>query len=162
MTPGEAALMNASVGAAAVTAARKLATSLPTAVRSFQSMGPLHVGRSTVERRSRARGGFREVGPVGPQAGHAAPAEAGEPVPDVGGVADLALLAVADDVDAGLALGPDDVGHRLAHARLEGGRVGHAAGVQRLQEHGEIVGAGQAAGVRREDAVGAGFHGAVR
>ena len=58
MTPGEAAVMNASVGAAAVTAARKLAVSLPTAVRSFQSMGPSHVGRSTVERRSARAAAF--------------------------------------------------------------------------------------------------------
>ena len=162
MTPGEAAVMKASVGAAAVTAARKLAVSLPTAVRSFQSMGPSHVGALDGRAPLGARGGFREVGPVGSHAGQAAPAEAGEAVSDVGGVADLALLAVADDVDTGVALGPDDVGHRLAYARLEGARIGHAAGVQRLQERGEIVGAGQAAGVRREDAVCAGFHGAVR
>jgi len=46
------AVMNVSVVGAAAAAARRLAMSLPTAVRSFHSMGPLHVGRSTVDRRS--------------------------------------------------------------------------------------------------------------
>ena len=52
MTPGEAAVMNASVGFADDTAAVRLATSFCTAVRSFQSMGPLQDGRMIVERRS--------------------------------------------------------------------------------------------------------------
>ena len=52
MTPGEAAVMKASVGAAPSTAARRLATSFSTAVRSFQSMGPLQAGRMIAARRS--------------------------------------------------------------------------------------------------------------
>ena len=52
MTPGEAAVMNASCGSTPPSAARKLATSFCTAARSFHSMGPLHEGRATVERRS--------------------------------------------------------------------------------------------------------------
>ena len=52
MTPGEAAVMKASAGWTPSTAARRLATSFWTAVRSFQSIGPLQAGRDTVERRS--------------------------------------------------------------------------------------------------------------
>src|SRR5262249_1576497 len=62
----------------------------------------------------------------------------------------------------GIALGADDVRHRPADARVERRRVGHGAGVQRLEERSEIVGSGEAPRVRREDAVGAGVHGAVR
>ena len=52
MTPGEAAVMNTSVGFTDDTAAVRLATSFCTAVRSFHSIGPLHAGRKIVERRS--------------------------------------------------------------------------------------------------------------
>jgi hypothetical protein len=52
MTPGDAAVMNASAGLAEASAALKFATSFSTAFRSFQSIGPLHAGRMIVERRS--------------------------------------------------------------------------------------------------------------
>src|SRR5204862_468674 len=52
MTPGDAADMNASTGLADSSAALKFAMSFWTAVRSFHSIGPLHAGRMTVERRS--------------------------------------------------------------------------------------------------------------
>ena len=60
--------MKASVGWAPSTAARRLATSFSTAVRSFQSMGPLHAGRDD---RGAALGAGRRLGevrPVGPRA----------------------------------------------------------------------------------------------
>ena len=54
MTPGEAAVMNTSVGRAAATPARRCAMSRSGAARSFHSMGPVHAGRDTVERPTRA------------------------------------------------------------------------------------------------------------
>ena len=47
MTPGEAAVMKASVTDTPSRAARKLAMSRSTAARSFHSMGPLQAGRAT-------------------------------------------------------------------------------------------------------------------
>ena len=44
MTPGEAAVMNASAGLTEASAALKLSTSFCTAPRSFQSIGPLQAG----------------------------------------------------------------------------------------------------------------------
>jgi hypothetical protein len=41
--------------------------------------------------------------------------ETGQAFMDVGGVANLARLAVADDIDADRNLTRDDIGHRLAH-----------------------------------------------
>jgi hypothetical protein len=104
------------------------------------------------------RGRLREVRPVGPRRHRRLPAEAGQPVAHVGGVTDLALLAVADDVHAGLDLLADDVGHGALHARSEGDRVGLGARVERLQRRGEVRGTGQAAGVRGEDPVRASLH----
>ncbi len=52
MTPGEAAVMNASVGCTPCSAAFKLAVSVCTAVRSVHSIGPSQAGREMVERRS--------------------------------------------------------------------------------------------------------------
>ena len=52
MTPGEAAVMKASVTRVPSRAARRLAMSVSTAARSFHSMGPLQAGRATAGRRS--------------------------------------------------------------------------------------------------------------
>ena len=53
MTPGEAAVMKASVTVAPASPARRLAMSVLTASRSRHSMGPVQAGRDTVERCSR-------------------------------------------------------------------------------------------------------------
>ena len=84
--------------------------------------------------------------------------EAVEPVLHVGGVARLAHLAVADDVDARLQLLFDHVRHRRADARAERGRIDRHAFLLREHRADEIVGAREAAGVRGEDAVDAAFH----
>src|SRR5204862_6729544 len=52
--------------------------------------------------------------------GAAERADAGEPVTDIEGVGDLALLAVADAVDAASDLFFDDFAHRGGEPRLEG------------------------------------------
>src|SRR5881397_1553981 len=104
MTPGEAAVMKASVGCASFNASLRFSTSFCTAVRSFQSMGPLHAGRDTRERRSARAAASGKSAQSARFAHSALSAEPGEAVPHVGGVADLALLAVADDVDAGVDL----------------------------------------------------------
>ena len=155
--------MKASVGAAPSSAARRLAMSFCTAVRSFQSMGPLHAGRVIVEPAARRGPPPRGSPPSRPASRHRALAvEAGEPMAHVGRVADLALLAVADDVHARVHLLAHDVADGATHAGLEGGRVGAGAGVQRVQHPGQVGRPGQAAGVRGEDAVGASLHGGER
>jgi hypothetical protein len=84
--------------------------------------------------------------------------EPAEPVLGVGGIAGLGHLAVVDDVDAGRRLLAHDLGHRRADARGERRRVDGDAFF--LGEHGpdQIVGAGQAARVRGEKALGALLH----
>ena len=42
---------------------------------------------------------------------------------DIGGVADLAHLAVTDDIDTGLDLARDHLVHRIAHAGVKSGLV---------------------------------------
>jgi hypothetical protein len=105
-----------------------------------------------------ARGRLGEVGPVGAHRDRRLSVEAGEAMTDVGGVADLPLLAVVDDVHAGVDLLPDDVADGAAHARLEGRRIGRGAGVERLERRRQVLGAGKASGVRGQDAVGAELH----
>ena len=100
----------------------------------------------------------REVGEVLVDEGVAGAAEAGEPVLDVGGVARLRHLAVVDDVDAGLDLLLDDLGHRRAHARGERRRIDRHALLLGVHHADEIVRPRQAAGVGGEEALGAAFH----
>src|SRR5207237_4028296 len=85
--------------------------------------------------------------------------EAGEPLAHVVGEARLAQFAVVDAVDAALDLPAHGVGHRALQARRE--RVA----VVRLpacpgDDHRPVVdGTRQAAGVGRETAVAAAYHG---
>ena len=74
-------------------------------------------------------------------------------MPHVGGIADLALLAVVDDVDAGLDLLADDVGDGAVHAGVEGRLLGDGAGVERFEQRGEIVRSRQTPGVGGQDAL---------
>jgi hypothetical protein len=67
----------------------------------------------------------------------------------------FAVLAVADDVDAGLALARDDVAHGVGEAALVSILVVGLAGVDRAQERDQIRGAHETAGVRHHDAVAA-------
>jgi hypothetical protein len=158
MTPGEAAVMKASVTRAPSRAARRLAMSVSTAARSFHSMGPLQAGRATCGAPLRARGRLGKVRPVGAALHRALPAEAGEALAHVGRVADLALLAVVHHVHARVGLLLHDVPGGAAHAGREGGGVGRGARVHRLQHGEEIRGPGEAARVRGEDAVDAALH----
>ena len=82
--------------------------------------------------------------------------EAGDAVLDVGGVADLAHLAVADQVHAGLHLPRHHVVDRM---REDGLRIRlRFALLPAEDEVGDRLGTRQAAHVRGEDAVGAGVH----
>src|SRR5437763_14425155 len=87
-------------------------------------------------------------------------ADPGEPVADVEGIGDLALLAVADAVDADVDLLGDRLPHRRREARLECRPVERLAALARLQEGEQIGRAGQAADMRRQDPILAELHGA--
>ena len=83
--------------------------------------------------------------------------EAGQPVLDVGRVADLAHLAVADDVDADLDLLADDFRDRVGD-HLLGVRRHRSAVLMGEQHVGDRLRARQAADVGREYAVDAAQH----
>jgi hypothetical protein len=100
----------------------------------------------------------RELGEVLVDEGVSRSAETGEAILDVGGVAGLGHLPVVDEVDAGLHLLADDLGHGLTHARGQRRPIdGHALlfGVHRADQ---ILGPRQAAGMRGEKALGAAVH----
>ena len=85
--------------------------------------------------------------------------EAGEAVRDVGGVADLAHLAVADHVDAGRDLLLHDCLDGIGDDRAAaGGVVRDLAVLAREQHIGDRLRARQAADMRGENALGAGPH----
>ena len=88
--------------------------------------------------------------------------ESGEAVADVGGVADLAGFAVADDVDAALFLLLHGLADRAAHRFLEFRFVDWFAAVLREKQIDDVLRAGQAADVRGQNAVRARFHGFPR
>ena len=84
--------------------------------------------------------------------------EAGVALDHVVAESDLAHLAVADDVDAGLDLLGDDFGDRLLHACRELDRVDRLF-VELVPHHAdEIVRTREAPGVRRQDTLGAALH----
>jgi hypothetical protein len=93
--------------------------------------------------------GGDELGAVG---------EAGIALHHIIAEADLAHLAVGDDVDAGGALLAEHLRHRLAHPRAQLALV-HRLAVEQVPHHArEVRRPRQAAGVGGEDAVGASFH----
>ena len=84
--------------------------------------------------------------------------DAGEAVPNVGGVGDLAEFAVADAVDAGCHLLGDNLADCPRKARLECCLIKLAAGLPRLQKGQQIGRSRQAADMGRQDAVAAELH----
>lgn len=70
----------------------------------------------------------------------------------------LRFLAVVDDVQPDGCLPRDDVGDRAADARGKHREIVGAAAVSGDQQLAQIVGPRQAAGVRRQDAVGTALH----
>jgi hypothetical protein len=115
-----------------------------------------------VRHRRRVEQAHREVRVVGDVVGLElrAALEASEAVVDVVAEAGLAQLAVAHDVDAGLALLGHDLRHGAVEALVELGLVGGPllldGGPDDLHH---VLWTGQAAGVGRDDAVGAPGHG---
>ena len=83
--------------------------------------------------------------------------EAREPVLDIGGVADLAHLAVADDVHADFDLLADDVDDRIGDHAIGVWRNG-AVALAGEQHVGDSLRARQAADMRGEYPVGASKH----
>src|SRR5262245_44672191 len=123
--------------------------------------GPVAGGTGDRRETLGASGSLGKVRPIGAGRHRALAAEPGEAMADVGGVADLALLAVVDDVNAGLGLHPDDVGDGLAHAGFEGPGIGDRAGIQRFQQGRQVGRPGQTSRVRGEDPIRASLHGRV-
>ena len=117
MVPGDAAVMKPSVADVAGDRRRQVGdVRVQRLPGSTDSIGPV-ADRPQVH--GRGAGGGEPVAELGEVvqvfrrlARDVAGDEAAEPVPDVGAVADLAHLAVVDDVDAGL----DLVAHRLVDA----------------------------------------------
>ena len=68
--------------------------------------------------------GLGKISPIGPDGHCALSLKPGEAMSDIGRVADLALLAIVDDVHAGLHLLPHDIGDGAAHAGVEGRGIG--------------------------------------
>ena len=88
-------------------------------------------------------------------------AEPGQPLVHIGRIADLARLAVADDIDADRHLARHDVGDRLAHLRGELGSVVRLVAILLDQQLHQRLRPRQAADMRRQDAVCAELHGAL-
>jgi hypothetical protein len=79
--------------------------------------------------------------------------EARESVLDVGRVADLAHLAVAQEVDTERCLLRDHVGDRRCDCRVEHGSVVGLAVLLLIDQCDQVGAAGQAADVRSEDSI---------
>src|SRR5580700_894457 len=86
-------------------------------------------------------------------------AEAGQTVLDIGRVADLARLAVADNVDANRNLAGDDIGHRLAHLAVKIRVIVVLALILLDQQLDHRLRPRQTADMGRQNAIGAEFHG---
>src|SRR2546425_5315048 len=82
-----------------------------------------------------------------------------EPLAHVSEEAGLRLLAVADDIDAGLHLLPHALGDRAFHALVVGSLVVGETRHLRLHQVEQVPGPRQAADVGREDAIDASLHG---
>ena len=76
----------------------------------------------------------------------------------IGHPVDLAVLAVADDVDAGVGLLPHHLRDRARDARVEGAAVVGLAQLLVVEQRDQIGRARQAAGVGGEDAAVAALH----
>ena len=85
-------------------------------------------------------------------------AEAVQAVLDVRRIARLAHLAVVNDVEPALDLSLHDLVDRSTHARRQGGGVHGHAFLAREHHPDEIVRPRQAAGMRREEPLGAALH----
>ena len=105
-----------------------------------------------------AAGHAGEVDEILVPQGVAGAGEPGQAVLGVGGVGRLAHLAVVDDVDAGLDLLADNLGHRGADARGQGGGIHRHAFLFGEHRPDQILRTRKAAGVRRQEAFGAALH----
>ena len=161
MTPGEAAVRNASV--ACDGGERRLE------ILGVGLGGPrvAHGDRPVAGRRPApgspgvaedALGQLGEVHEVPVLERLARAAEPGQAILHVGGVARLAELAVVDHVHARVRLLPHDLGHRGPGAGGEGGAVDRHPFLPGEHRPHEVLGPRQAAGVRGEEAVAALSH----
>ena len=123
----------------------------PCAHRPLEGLGAREAGHHVAKLRV---GGHVQVGLA-----RAVAIEAGDSVLDVGGIADLAHLAVADDIDAAFHLPDDGVGRGPAHALVEGVRVHRLAVLPGQEQRSDVVWPGKASNVGGENAVSAELHG---
>jgi hypothetical protein len=118
--------------------------------------GARHRRRPGIEFRKGAV--FAREAPVIGALGRGARLDPGKPLIDIGDKADPALLAIGDDVDAGLRLTAHRFGHRALDPRGER-RVVHRLALRfLLDQPAQILGPRQAADMRRQDAIGAALH----
>src|SRR5688572_24785712 len=80
--------------------------------------------------------------------------ESRQPMPHVRGIADLAHLAVAHDVEPGVLLQPNDLVHALLQCVLEMLRIDVVAAILSEQQIDDCLRSWKAADVSGEDAVG--------
>ena len=114
--------------------------------------------RLRAEERRHALAKFRMVRKVEMRLGGELAAEAVEPILDVGRVADLAGLAVADDVEPDIGLALDNIRNRAPHHAIELGLVIGFAAVLAEQQRDRVVRPRQAADVGGENSIGTVFH----
>jgi hypothetical protein len=81
--------------------------------------------------------------------------DAGEPMADVEGIRNLALLTITDTIDPGRSLLSDDLSDRVGETCLERTLIELAAGLACLQKGQQIGRTRQAADMGRQNAVGA-------
>ena len=156
-----AALRKASFPLTAASAALRLPTSVVAASGSRTCTGALHAGVLRRERPGSPKTRLARLGKsrkVLVHEGVAGAAEAGKPILHVGGIARLRHLAVIDDVDAGIGLLSHHLGHRRAHPRRQGGALDRHSLFLGVHHADEVVGPRQAAGVGRQEAIGAAYH----
>ena len=160
-TPGEAALRNPPADVTPASAALRLSTSVRAACGSRTLIGALQAGRLAARAAGIAEHALRqarEFGEVLVDEGVAGAAEAVQAVLDVGGVARLRQFAVVDEIDAGLGLLADHLGHRRAHACGQRRAIDRHAFLLGVHHPDQIVGPRQAAGVGAQKSVDAALH----
>ena len=102
--------------------------------------------------------GLGKISPIGTHGHSALSPKPGKAMSDIGGVANLPLLSIIDDVHPSVHLLPHYLGDGTLYAGVEGGGIGGRPGVQCFQRGGQVWGARQAPRVGGENTFSAALH----